>query len=280
MLPSHLDAGISKLTALSWMGRLVVKRLLLATTALALGGHIFGDDALAAPYNWTGCYVGANAGAGWNRNRISEPLNSGGQNFAPVGSSFDVNGNGGFIGGGQFGCNYQFDTNWMAGLQGDMSFGSISGQATDPFFGGKSGGPLTLQARTTWLASVQGRAGYAWNNVLLFGTGGPAWAHTKYDGGNLEDFGNPSLLCFNGVFTACNPTGSDTRLGWTLGAGFEWAFNNNWTVSFVYNHYDFGSHSVTLTDAVNSSTPASIDVKTQIDTAKVSLNYRFRAGTP
>ena len=57
--------------------------------------------------------------------------------------------------------------------------------------------------------------------MLLFGTGGPAWAHTKYTGGNLESFGNPQALCFNGViFTACNPTGSDTRLGWTLGARF------------------------------------------------------------
>jgi outer membrane immunogenic protein len=256
-----------------------MKRLLLATTALALGGQIFGDDALAAPYNWAGCYVGANAGAGWSRNQISEPLNSGGlgQNFAPVGSSFNVNSNGGFIGGGQVGCNYQFATNWVVGLQGDMSFGSISGQATDPFFAGKSGDPATLRARTTWLAGVQGRVGYAWDNVLLFGTGGPAWAHTKYDGGNLEQFGNPSGFCFNGVFIACNPTGSDTRLGWTLGAGFEWAFNNNWTAGFVYNHYDFGSRDVTLTDPT-ASTPASINVKTQIDTAKVTLNYRFWPG--
>ena len=45
-----------------------MKCLLLASTVLALGSQVFGDQALAAPpvaYNWTGCYVGANAGAGW-----------------------------------------------------------------------------------------------------------------------------------------------------------------------------------------------------------------------
>ena len=76
-----------------------------------------------------------------SRNQISEPFNSGAQNFAPVGSSFDVNGDGGFIGGGQLGCNYQVASNWVFGLQGDMSFGSISGQADDPFFAGKAGNP-------------------------------------------------------------------------------------------------------------------------------------------
>jgi outer membrane immunogenic protein len=256
-----------------------MKSFLLATTALVLGGQIYGDDALAAPYNWTGCYVGANAGAGWNRNQVSESANPGGQNFAAVGSSFDVNGNGGFIGGGQLGCNYQFAPNWVVGLQGDVSFGNISGQSTDPFFGGKSGDPLTFQARTTWIASAQGRVGYAWNNLLLYGAGGPAWAHTKYSGGNLETFGNPSTLCSipGGPFAACNPTGSDTTLGWTLGAGFDWAFNNNWTAGFVYNHYAFGSRNVTLTDP-NAPTPSDITVKTQIDTAKVTLNYRFWPG--
>ena len=260
-----------------------MKRLLLASTVLALGGQVFGEQARAAPptvYNWTGCYIGANAGAGWSRNQVSEPLNATFQNFAPVGSSFDANSNAAFIGGGQLGCNYQFAPNWVVGLQGDMSFGGISGQADDPFFAGKNPGPVTLQAKTTWIASAQGRVGYAWNNILLYGTGGPAWAHTKFSGGNLDRFGNPADFCFSGgLGVACTPTGSDTRLGWTLGAGFEWAFNNNWSAGFVYNHYAFGSRNVTLTDPnAFSSTVADITVKTQIDTAKVTLNYRFWPG--
>jgi outer membrane immunogenic protein len=258
-----------------------MKRLLLASTVLALGS--LSEQALAAPptiYNWTGCYIGANAGAGWNRNQVSEPHNQGGQFLVPVDSTLDVNGPGGFIGGGQFGCNYQFASNWVVGLQGDVSFGSLSGQADDPFFAGKNGGPPTFQAKTTWVASAQGRVGYAWNNILLFGTGGPAWARTTFSGDNLDVFGNPSAFCFSGgPGVACAPTGSDTRLGWTLGAGFEWAFANNWTAGFVYNHYAFGSRNVTLTDPnAFASTVADITVKTQIDTAKVTLNYRFWPG--
>lgn len=254
-----------------------MKRWLLASTVLATSG-----PALAAPpvptYNWAGCYVGANVGDGWNRNRISEPQNLNRNNFVPVGSSLDINSGGGFLGGGQIGCNYQFASNWIFGLQGDMSFGKISGLATDPFFAGKNGNPLTLEVETKWIASAEGRVGYAWNNMLLYGTGGPAWAHNKYNGGNLSLFGNPSRTCFNNGFTACSPTGSDTRLGWTLGLGMEWAFANNWSAGLAYHHYGFGTHSVTLSDPVNAITPASIDVKQQIDTVKLSLNYRFSSG--
>jgi outer membrane immunogenic protein len=251
-----------------------MKRWLLASTFLATSGA-----ALAAPpvptYSWTGCYVGANVGAGWNHNRISEPQST--DNFVPAGSLFDINSSAGFLGGGQIGCNYQFASNWVFGLQGDMSFGKFSAQANDPFFAGKNGDPLSLEVATQWIASAEGRLGYAWNNMLLYGTGGPAWARNKYNGRNLDTFGNPAGFCNSGGFISCNPSGSDTRLGWTLGFGLEWAFANNWSAGVAYNHYMFGTHSVTLSDP-NAGTPAAIDVKQQIDTVKLSLNYRFSSG--
>jgi outer membrane immunogenic protein len=248
-----------------------MKRLLLASTVLAFGGQILGDQALAAPprppvpsFSWTGCYIGAHAGAGWSHTNISDPT---GLHFPT--SSPDVNSGGKFIGGGQLGCNYQFAPNWVVGLQGDMTWGSLSGQTNDPFFAGKNFGGLTASAKTTWIASVAPRIGYTWNNVLLFGTAGPAWAHNTYSLQNLVNFGIPNTLCVNG----CNPSGSETRVGLNLGIGFEWAFANNWSAGLVYNHYDFGSHNVTLDNP--SGIPGDISVRQRIDTAKVTLNYRF-----
>lgn len=250
-----------------------MKRLLLASTVLALSGQILGDQALAAPpapmVSWTGCYIGANTGAGWSHTNISDPT---GLHFAT--SSPTVDSGGKFVGGGQIGCNYQFAPNWVIGLQGDMTWGSLSGQTNDPFFAGKNPGGLTASAKTDWIISVAPRIGYAWNNVLLYGMAGAAWAHNSYGLQNLSNFGVPSTGC--GLFGTlpCNPSGSETRVGLNLGIGFEWAFANNWSAGLVYNHYDFGSHNVTL-DSNPGGIPGDISVRQRIDTAKVTLNYRF-----
>ena len=250
-----------------------MKRLLLASTMLAFGGPILGDQALAAPpvVSWTGCYIGANAGTGWSRNNVSDPT---GANFALAGQSFDVS-KAGFLGGAQLGCNYQAAPHWVVGLQGDFTWSSLSAQGDDPFFGGKNGGFPTATVKTTSIASAQGRVGYAWDNIMVFGTGGPAWAHNKYNMDNLVFFGGNN--CQSGSFIACTPSGSDTRPGWTLGIGFEWAFINNWSAGLIYNHYDFGSRSITLPEPNGAAGPTSgpIEVKQQIDTVKLSLNYRF-----
>lgn len=263
-----------------------MKRLLLASTVLAVGGQLFVSPALAAPprpavpgFSWTGCYIGAHVGAGWNRNSISQPFNPAIQTITPVGSSVDVNSGADFLGGAQIGCDYQFATSWVVGIQGDASWGNLSGQANDPFFAGKFGNPLTLHSKTDWTASATARIGYAWDRVLVYGTVGPAWAHNKYSIQNVGTFGNPSFqFCVVSFPVPCNPDGSDTRVGWTLGFGFEWAFANNWSAGLAYNHFDFGTRSVTLSDPRGNSGGAvseAFDVKQRIDTVKLSINYRF-----
>jgi outer membrane immunogenic protein len=258
-----------------------MKRLLLASTVLALSGQILGDQALAAApgFSWTGCYIGGNIGTGWNRNRISEPTNPSFQTFAPVDASIDVNDGAGFLGGAQIGCDYQFANSWVVGVQGDVSAGDLFSKANDPFFGGKFGNPITLHAKTDWTVSTTARIGYTWDRVLVYGTVGPAWAHTKYSIQNLEFFGNPVLqFCPPPGGAACNVDGSDTRVGWTVGMGFEWAFMNHWSTGLAYNHFDFGSRTVTMSGTNGSVTPTisgPIDVKQRIDTVKLSITYRF-----
>lgn len=253
---------------------LEMKQFLLAGTALFLSGAASAADlparmpakapiAASAPVSWTGCYIGAHAGAGWGHSDFS-----GGTGFSvvPAGDTIGVDSGADFVGGGQVGCDYQFATNWVVGLAGDFSWANINGQTDDPFFGGKNPTiPLTLHSRTDFVASATGRLGYAWDHYLLYAKGGAAWSHNKYDVNNFA--------CF--IFTACNSNATETRLGWTAGGGFEWAFAPNWSALVEYDHYGFGTKSYTFVDPNNPTFPAVFDVKQNVDVVKVGLNYRF-----
>jgi outer membrane immunogenic protein len=267
-----------------------LKKLLLATSALVFAGQAVAADlparmavkapvVAAIPYSWTSCYVGGHVGAGWDRTSFSDPGYAGTpviggpggtQNIAPLGSSIGVNGQAGALGGVQAGCDYQFANRWVIGLAGDFSWANIQGMANDPFFGGKNGGPITLTTRTDRIATVTGRVGYAWDHFLLYGKGGAAFAHDRY--------GVQNMFTLNGVFcgtVACNPTGSTDRAGWTAGAGFEWAFANNWSAMVEYDHYGFANKGVSFTDPNAGPVVAILNIKQNIDVVKVGINYRF-----
>ncbi len=99
---------------------------------------------IAAPvpvFSWTGCYVGGHIGGGWGRETVSSP------GLAPgVSVSGDTSG---VLGGGQVGCNYQFASNWLIGIEGDGSAADLKGSITDTVFGITG----TANAKTEWLAS-------------------------------------------------------------------------------------------------------------------------------
>lgn len=236
-----------------------MKKLLLASSALAaFGGQVYAADlpvrmpvraAAIASMNWTGCYVGAHIGGGWGRKDFSDPT---GLNFAPAGRVIQVDTEG-FLGGGQAGCNYQVVTNWAVGIDGDFSWADAEGSVPDPFFANKN-----VVAQTKWLASATGRLGYTWDRWMLYGKGGAAWASDKYD------TTNPVRYDF---------TSSEIRTGWIVGAGVEWAFWHNWSAKLEFDHFDFGSRTVTLTDIHLGSQPANIQQRVEV--AKVGVNYRF-----
>lgn len=285
-------------------GRRPVKQFLLATTAFALAGPAFAADLpatipLKAPppppaqaFSWTGCYVGGHLGAGWGHSNVSDPnlnvLGPGMGYFAPTGAAIGVDQGARFLGGGQLGCDYQFATNWVIGLAGDFSWTNLNGNTTDPFafaggdpfFAGKAGVPATLKDKVEWLATTTGRIGYAWERWMLYGKGGIAWEHSRGSIQNLTGWGTPGSLCFAGAaFAACNPSGTDTSAGWTVGVGLTWAFASNWSAGIEYDHYGFGSHNVALTasnvPAILSSPFAPITVSQRIDAVKFTLDYHF-----
>ena len=154
----------------------------------------------------------------------------------------------------------------MIGIEGDGSAADIKGGITDTV--SLAGIPITgtANARTDWLASTTGRLGWAWDRWLVYGKGGVAWAGDKY---------SASIPIFNEQLNA-----SETRTGWTVGGGIEWAFWNNWSAKVEYDFYDFGTRSVTLagTFAGAPITVPGVDVKQTISAVKFGINYRFGWG--
>jgi outer membrane immunogenic protein len=259
-----------------------MKKLLLVTSALVLAGQASAADlpirmpvkapvVAAVPYSWTSCYVGGHAGAGWDRTTFSDPN---GETIANVGDSIGVNGRTSALGGIQTGCDYQFANRWVVGLAGDFSWTNIRGAGIDPFFENKNGGPITLNPRTDTLASITGRVGYAWDNFLLYGKGGAAFAHNSYSLHNLVQVNGVDCPAGGGAGIICNATGSTNRTGWTVGAGFEWAFARNWSAMVEYDHYGFGNKGVSFTDP-NTPSLAVINIKQSVDVVKAGINYRF-----
>jgi outer membrane immunogenic protein len=123
---------------------------------------------------------------------------------------------------------------------------------------------------------VRGRLGYAWNDVLLYGTGGLAYGEVGLSGTSASTVttsgagvGGPPFT----TVTAKSFAASAVNLGWTAGAGIEGALANNWTWKAEYLHMDLGSVSVTGIAATGATFTASS--KFTDDIVRVGLNYRF-----
>ena len=90
--------------------------------------------------------------------------------------------------------------------------------------------------------------------------------------GQLPLPGNDTDVIFPAVFDFA---GSDTRSGWTAGAGAEMAVMGNWTVKLEYDYIDFGTRSVTLSSALLPAITPTFDVKQVLHEVKLGVNYRF-----
>jgi len=205
-------------------------------------------------YNWTGCYIGAHVGYGWGHATNTDDPSS---NWF-LGQAVDVNGNG-LLGGGQIGCDYQFTSNFVIGIQGDLAAAGISGSTL------VNAAPITVNAhaKTDWLGTVTGRLGYSFDSNLLYVKGGVAFAHDKYSG-DWSAFG------FSGT-----ASGTDTRTGWLLGFGLEHAFDKNWSANIEYNYTGFGTHAVSFPVPPPGFGTYIGDISQRIQTVKLGINYRF-----
>jgi outer membrane immunogenic protein len=228
--------------------------------ALALASGAQAADMAARPvyktpvatpvWSWTGFYVGANVGFASSRTRISNPDNS---YFSLSNASFNSN-QSGVIGGLQAGYNWQFN-NIVVGLEGDISAASLN-RSTSAGTLGFTGD--TFNGNMTALGTVRGRIGWAFDRLLIYGTGGVAFANLK------DQYFSPVF-----PFTA-GPSSSVT--GWTAGGGAEFALSGNWTVKAEYLHVGFPSRSATVTAIGNTYLFA---FKDSLDIGRVGINYKF-----
>ncbi len=190
-----------------------MKQLLLATVLVLATGTAYAADVLqeapvAASFDWTGAYIGLNAGGGFGTFKLS-PTSGGG-------SGFDLSA-GGFLGGIQAGYNWQ-SGQLVYGVETDF-------QGSDVKASFSTGGG-TLETKIDWFGTLRARLGYTpVDRFMVYGTGGLAYGHEKISSGPI------SL--------------SKTRTGWTVGAGAEYALNTNWTIKSEYLYTDLGKATFT-----------------------------------
>ena len=218
----------------------------------------------AVTYNWTGCYGGANVGGGIARTSQRQIAKVGGGPIVPnnnFGSGDDTS----VIGGLQVGCDYQFDANWVVGVQGKFDFGDIESRHTVTAFP-----TFYSKDKTNQIFTATARAGYLVTPaVLAYLKGGAAWAHTKGS--------------FYGTVPAnfLSESASSDRTGWTLGAGVEWMFAPGWSVFGEYSYMDFGRRHVNYAAAPGTfGLPDVVSTRLTIQTVLVGVNYKFNWSAP
>jgi outer membrane immunogenic protein len=202
---------------------------------------------VAPPPRWSGFYVGINGGGGMgptSQTLTVDPL------IAVLGVS--TTGNyavSGALLGATLGYNYQAGS-WVFGIEGDIDWSSIGGQVTGPVMGGI---PATFETQLPWLNTFRGRIGYAFGPVFPYVTGGGAFGGVRAtDSITIPGSGN----VLGGL--------SDVRLGWTAGAGLEYAVNQYWSVKVEYLYADLGSDILVLDD-----------VKFSAHLIRGGVNWRF-----
>ena len=192
-------------------------------------------DAPAAPYDWTGFYVGVIVGYGWADKYAFDEEDDG---------SYQVEG---WLAGIEAGANWQTDM-FVLGIEGDVSWTDMQGDGLID-----NDDPIATQIN--FLATLTARAGVAWEQALFYVEAGGAWVseeHTLTDGGTSD-------------------TVSDDRVGGLLGIGLEYAVSENVSLKAEYNYIFLGSKEYEF-DIDGGET---IGIEQNLQTFKVGLNYRF-----
>lgn len=244
-------------------------------------------------YSWTGFYIGANIGGGWGERDVHYSPNDPASNVIfgdpiespPAGESFKTSG---VLGGLQLGYNWQFNRNWLVGLETDFDWSGMKGSASTTF--GTFPITTTVDEHIKWFGTVRARLGYLpMDNLLAYVTGGFAYGKVDHTGAYANDsVGGAYGIGNNGGFSVvCGPgtcfagSSSDVATGWTVGGGLEYAFWNNLTLKAEYLYVSLANKSVTETALgvfTLGTLPASFDAnfsRTNFNVARVGVNYRF-----
>jgi outer membrane immunogenic protein len=190
----------------------------------------------------------------------------------------------GFVGGGQIGYNWQLPNHWVAGLELDLQGSGAEGDADasrwlTSIVGLRAGAEQELK----WLGTARARMGYLFTpRMLVFGTAGLAYGRTEaqaymetINATLMASGGSTSLSCPGTVCMVGSKSG--TSVGWTAGAGIEWALTDIVTFKAEYLHVDLGSETVRMAVQAPATGDAFIDAKLKnaFDIVRVGLNVKF-----
>jgi outer membrane immunogenic protein len=216
----------------------------------------------ASAMNWTGMYLGLNAGAGFGGDFEARTTLLG----VPVKADLSA---GGFTGGGQAGVNFQLSPGQgiVVGVEGDFNYAAIKNRIS--IGADVPGGPsviASVEAKADYLATIRGRFGYAYHNMLVYVTGGAAFTKVKLAA-------DANLGGFLGVGTV-GTSDSKTHVGWVAGAGLEAALNRNVSLKAEYLYAGFGRQTYFAQYAVPGVFPG-IRVELNQHIIRSGINYRF-----
>jgi outer membrane immunogenic protein len=245
-------------------------------------------------YGWTGCHIGGNGG--WIGSRDSDNLTMAGgflasnniysipANRAGLENSYQPNSSGGTAG-VQAGCDYQVssvvlgveaDANW-SGLHDSIS----AAYGPTPGIAGAVAHTEAVSTDLKWFSTFRARAGFAWDRVLIYGTGGLAVA--RIDSSTNVQFASSGFGFLAGASFAGQA--SVDRWGWAAGAGLEYAAIGNWSFKAEYLHLDFGSFDFLSPCPSSICIPAvgqalfayNTHASAREDMVRFGVNYKFGA---
>ncbi len=220
------------------------KTLLAAISVVALSAtSSLAADLIDPPYDWTGPYLGANAGIAFldGDARITVGGTQTNFNLSDTGFTF----------GAQAGYNWQHDQ-WVLGVEGDFNFLDVGDNGTAP---GATSGSFKLDS--DWYATVRARAGFADGATLYYATGGLALM-------DADLRVTPIVAAAAGV----PATDSEVLLGFAVGGGIEHAFSEKWSAKLEYLYMNFESDTLT-------AAPATARIEPELHVVRVGINYHF-----
>jgi outer membrane immunogenic protein len=246
--------GAMRNLVLGVIGLMAVGAAAPATAAdLAARPYTKAPPMVAAIYDWTGFYVGLNAGGASSHNCLTVTSVAGAPVFPNSEGCHDATGG---VVGGQLGYRWQL-SNWVFGLEAQGDWADLRGSNASL----TALTPYTNQTKINAIGLFTGQIGYAWNNVLWYVKGGAAVTDNRYN-----SFFTATNTIFNQV--------SETRWGGVVGTGIEVGFAPNWTVGVEYDHLFMGNNSVTF-PASGIAVTRTDNIRQDVDMGTVRVNYRW-----
>jgi outer membrane immunogenic protein len=252
------------------MGKIAMKKFLLAAVGLFAIGvapamaadlpvKAYTKAPLAPEYDWSGFYIGVNAGGGWSH-KCWDVSNILGVTLPLLFADGCQNPSGG-LAGGQIGYRWE-SASWVFGLEAAGDWANLKGSSASPLNAGTIVN-VTNQSKVNGLGFFTAQVGHAWNNVLWYMKGGAAVAGDKYNG----------FLTVNGVGL---DNASETRVGGVIGTGLEYGLTANIIIGVDYQHAFMGARSITFLPNVPLPVISRIEnIRQDVDVVTARLSYKF-----